>query len=199
MLEHLLPLAAQGLTRCAQSTRPTSSGYSACWRERVAQRPAPARSGRSIRSRRWASTGRSPSAAARSPRRRSSNQEEGPAGRAMGAGRLRGAEEFRSRTAFQHRRAGDDLRRLHTCIPRTWSTSRASLMDWERLCSVPVEDQTGHLLGLLSWRAVAAAALARQAQSAECLCADRCSHEADRRSGPRRRTLEALQTDAQAR
>jgi CBS domain-containing protein len=30
----------------------------------------------------------------------------------------------------------------------------ASLMDWERLCSVPVEDQTGHLLGMLSYRSV---------------------------------------------
>ncbi len=43
---------------------------------------------------------------------------------------------------------------VFTVHPEDLIDLAASLMDWEHLRYVPVEDQEGHLLGLLSWRAV---------------------------------------------
>jgi CBS domain-containing protein len=43
---------------------------------------------------------------------------------------------------------------VFTLHPEDLVNLGASLMDWEHLCSVPVEDQAGHLLGMLSYRSV---------------------------------------------
>jgi len=43
---------------------------------------------------------------------------------------------------------------VFTVHPEDLIDLAASLMDWEHLRYVPVEDKDGHLLGLLSWRAV---------------------------------------------
>ncbi len=43
---------------------------------------------------------------------------------------------------------------VFTLHPEDLVDLAASLMDWEHLRSVPVEDQTGHLLGMLSYRSV---------------------------------------------
>jgi CBS domain-containing protein len=43
---------------------------------------------------------------------------------------------------------------VFTVHPEDLVNLAASLMDWEHLRYVPVEDQNGHLLGLLSFRAI---------------------------------------------
>lgn len=79
------------------------------------------------------------------------NQEEGrPVARwelaAFGPG---GSDPDRLQTVEQVMTS--DVFTLH---PEDGVDLAASLMDWEHLCSVPVEDQAGHLLGMLSYRSV---------------------------------------------